>query len=417
MIEFRQLKTEEALMKFIEIVSKAYVSLRIDTIEDKKKTLENLIDSLNTDDITELIGAYKGDEMVGGMRFDDYNMRLMTQDISIGGLGFVAVDFLHKKQGIAKAIVTEFIEHYDLMGCSLVALYPFRPDFYKKMGFGYGTNMIQYRFDPAAFRKSKGDECLKYLSKDDIPQMRDTYGKMRESCNGLFERTIADYNRFFAHKEYRMIGYIENGLMLGYIIYESILNEPTRITGNDMKIIEFVYENAQVVNTFSGFFNRQKDQVGRIIFPTQDESIQYLVNNPSSDNINMFFPIFHETGVCGTGIMYRVINVKRLFEQMKKHNFNNENIRLSILIEDDFYSKNNGETIVEFIKGMPTIVNEGCDVQLRMGIDDFSSMFTCAVNLKSLVRMGCAELSNNDYLNRLDRLFSTSEKPICMTRF
>lgn len=417
MIEFKQLKNDEELMKFIEIISNAYVGLRIDTIEDKKKTLENLVDTLNTDDITQLIGAYKGDEMVGGMRFDDFKMRLLTQDISIGGLGFVAVDFLHKKQGVAKAIVTEFIEYYDSVGYPLVALYPFRPDFYKKMGFGFGTNMTQYRFDPAAFRKSTGDEFLKYLSEDDIPQMRAIYEKMRESRNGLFEKTIADYNRFFAHKEYKMIGYIENSTMRGYIIYESILNKPTRITGNDMKIIEFVYENAEVVNVFSGFFNRQKDQVGRIIFPTQDESIQYLVNNPSTDNINMFFPIFHETGVRGTGIMYRVINVKRLFEQMKNHNFNNENITLSILIEDDFYPENNGETIVKFTDGRPDIAKEGWDVQLSMRIDDFSSMFTCSVNLKSLVRMGCAELSDNDYLNRLDRLFSTSEKPICMTRF
>ncbi len=417
MIEFKQLKSEESLLQFVDILSLAYSEFRIYTQEDKTKTLDSLLESLNTVDITELIGAYKDNHLVGGMRYDDFKMRLLTQDLCIGGLGLVAVDFLHKKQGVAKAIVTEFIKKYDTKGYPLVALYPFRPDFYKKMGFGYGTSMTQYRFDPGAFSKSYSTENLVYLTKKDIPQMMESYDSMRKSRNGMFEKNSADYDRLFKHKEYRMIGYQENNKLLGYIIFEFMLHVPMRITGNDMKIIEFVYENADVVNAFSGFFNRQKDQVSRIIFPTQDESIQYLVNNPCTDNINLFFPIFHESGVRGTGIMYRVINVKRLFEQLKNHNFADENLKLSILIEDDFYPTNNGETVVEFIDGRPEIKEEDWDVQLKMKIDDFSSLITCVVNLKALVRMGCAELSDTTYLDRLDRLFATAEKPICMTRF
>jgi predicted acetyltransferase len=43
-----------------------------------------------------------------------------------------------------------FLRHYREQGAPLVALYPFRPDFYRQMGFGYGTKMDQHRVKPSA---------------------------------------------------------------------------------------------------------------------------------------------------------------------------------------------------------------------------------------------------------------------------
>jgi len=36
-------------------------------------------------------------------------------------------------------------------GASLALLYPFLPDFYKKMGFGYSTRGDQYKLKPETF--------------------------------------------------------------------------------------------------------------------------------------------------------------------------------------------------------------------------------------------------------------------------
>lgn len=39
-------------------------------------------------------------------------------------------------------------------GLALSALYPFRPDFYGRMGYGYGTKKAEYQLRPEAFPRA-----------------------------------------------------------------------------------------------------------------------------------------------------------------------------------------------------------------------------------------------------------------------
>jgi hypothetical protein len=49
-------------------------------------------------------------------------------------------------------------------------------------------------------------------------------------------------------------------------------------------------------------------------------------------------------------------------------------------------------------------------------VADFSSLVMGAVGLGKLVEYGLAEVSDADYLGRLERLFS-GPKPVCLTQF
>ena len=75
-------------------------------------------------------------------------MTLFDQQVDIGGVGLISVDLLHKKEHVAKNIMKAFHNHYRSQGVTLTALYPFRPDFYVKMGYGLGKKMNQYKFKP-----------------------------------------------------------------------------------------------------------------------------------------------------------------------------------------------------------------------------------------------------------------------------
>jgi len=94
-------------------------------------------------------------------------MNLLSTKIPAGGIGFVGVHLLHKKEKVAKEILTYFIDHYKNLGASMALLYPFRPDFYKKMGFGFGTSMNQYKVKPSNLPKGNSKANISFAKEDE----------------------------------------------------------------------------------------------------------------------------------------------------------------------------------------------------------------------------------------------------------
>ncbi len=45
-------------------------------------------------------------------------------------------------------MIAWYLEHYRERGAPFAVLHPFRLDFYRAMGFGYGTPVHRYRFAP-----------------------------------------------------------------------------------------------------------------------------------------------------------------------------------------------------------------------------------------------------------------------------
>lgn len=46
-----------------------------------------------------------------------------------------------------------YLRHYRERGTPLTALYPFRPDFYRSMGFGFGTKVVATGQSPPLCRQ------------------------------------------------------------------------------------------------------------------------------------------------------------------------------------------------------------------------------------------------------------------------
>jgi len=116
--------------------------------------------------------------------------------------------------------------------------------------------------------------------------------------------------------------------------------------------------------------------------------------------------------------MYRVINTKALFKELKDHNFNNVSCKLKLTIKDSFVEDNHGSIIIAFTNGLPAIVEtEVYDVEINLDMADFSSLITCAVSFRSLYKYGKATISNTQYLDVINNLFTSGDRPICLTRF
>lgn len=416
MYKIRPLKQDE-YGQVTEIASIAFQEIELVTAEDKERFVERMIESDKTEEISILYGAFDGERLVGGMRNDDYTMRLLSQDIDLGGIGFVVVDFLHKKKGIAKALLSEFIASYDRRGFPMVALYPFRPDFYKKMGFGYGSSMNQYRVRPAAFPGTGKHPPMTYLGEADLDELIACYGRYRERTNGLFKKTAANFRRYLKNDSLRLVGWKSQGRLKGYMVFSFVAVDPHCSSGYDMKLTEWVYEDAETLQVFCDFLHSQKDQIKRVIVNTQNDDFHFLLEDPRNHHDNVFFPFFHEAQIRGTGIMYRVVNVDNLFRQLAGHDFAAQTLTVGLTLEDSFYPTQSGRYVIRFDAGHPMMVEGEADVELEMDISDFSSLITCSVSLSGLYALGRARVSDPGMMGHLERIFGTAPKPLCMNRF
>jgi predicted acetyltransferase len=414
----RKLWSDMDFRDFGEIDLNAYPGLKINTIDEKNKFIENITRVHKENPYVKFYGAFNDHTMVGGMRFHDFKMNLLSHKISAGGLGSVAVDLLHKKEKVAKEIVSYFIDHYKNLGASMVLLYPFRPDFYKKMGFGFGTSMNQYKVSPGNLPNGSLKNNIVFIKEEEASLLLNCYTRIFETTNGLIEKYEQEFITKVRNPKLKAVAYKKGNVVQGYFFFEFKPSEEGNFLLNDMVINEFLFENTQALEEMLTFLNSQQDQIRHIIFNLQDENFRFLLDDPRNGSNNMFTPVYHESNIQGTGIMYRVINTKALFKDLKMHNFNDVTCRLKLTIKDTFVSDNNESIIVNFQDGISSISNKtDYEVEIILDIADFSSLITCAVSFKSLYKYGKAHISNKHYVDKVNKIFFTDEKPLCLTQF
>ncbi|MGH4123451.1 MAG: GNAT family N-acetyltransferase [Clostridium sp.] len=372
----------------------------------------------NEYDFMNFYGLFNEETLIGGMRLHDFKMNLLNQKIFAGGVGSVAVDLLHKKEKVALEIIKFFIYHYKERGASMALLYPFRPDFYKKMGFGFGTSINQFKIKPCDLPKGNSKKNIKFLSKDDATEMCKFYNSIVNKTNGLMEKSPKEFNNLFNFESNKIVGFKVGNTILGYLIFHFQKGETGSFVVNDIFVSQMLFYNSEVFLELMTFLNSQSDQIRYAIINTQDENFRFALNDPRNNSDRLLVSLHHECSTQGTGIMYRVISIPKLFEDLKDHNFNNINCKLKLSILDSFIPENGGSYVIHFNNGNSSLVeNDDYDVELTVDVADFSSLIICAIDLKSLYKYGRVQLSDEGYLNTLNVLFSSDEKPLCMTDF
>lgn len=415
--EIRKLDTADADI-FVRIVAQAYPGINLFSEEARNRFRDRAIQTIKEDAISDFYGYFRDGQLMGGMKCYDYRMNLYGQKIFAGGVGLVAVDLLHKKEQIAKQLISFFLRHYREAGASITLLYPFRVDFYKQMGFGLGNKIHQYRVTPESLPKIGLKQHIVYLSRADRDELVECYSRYAQKTHGMIDKNEYECKNLFDNPENVLVGYKRDGKLQGYLAFSFKRANDENYLINNILVKEMVYETREALLGMLAFLRSQADQVHRILFHTQDESFHYLLRDPRNGSDNILPHVSHESNTSAVGLMYRVINVPLLFEQLAERNFQGLSCKVKLTVTDSFLPENAGSYTIQFQKGRPVLTaDDDHDVELSMDISDFSSLIMGAVPLKSLYLYGLAEISDPDRLDELDRLFCAEAKPKCTTPF
>ncbi len=412
-----RLLQEIDLDDYVDISLNAYPGIKIRSAAEKEQFRRRAI-KMQADPIINLYGLFDQNELHGVMRLYDFKMKLHDTMTLVGGIGGVAVHLLHKKQRVAYEMLQFFLRHYKEKGACLTALYPFRPDFYKQMGFGYGRKLDEYRIKPADLPSTGKRENVTFLTSRDKKAFVACYEQYLAQTNGLMAMFEFNLAATFSASGLNIAGYWQDGKLSGYLIFQFESIGEGNFLRNRIIVRQIIFTDQEALYGLLAFLHAQDDQIEEILLYTQEPDFHYLLHDPRNRLQPIMPPVFQQSNTQGLGIMYRVIDVPCLLTVLGDHDFGGQTCQLRLNITDTFFPENAGVYDVGFANGrIQNTTSLTPQVEISLDISDFSSLIVGAVEFNQLYRLGCVQISDAAYVETLQKLFYTDKKPMCMTSF
>ena len=399
--------------------SRAYPTFFRSEGDQQERVREAVRKSLCRPDVT-WFGLFDESRLMGSMRFHDFVVNFRGAAIRSGGVGGVAVDMVDKKKRLAKRMMEYYIEHYRTNQSPLGLLWPFRPDFYHKMGFGYGGRVYRYNISPGSFPDSDMRTEVRVLGASDEAALGECYDRYARSVTGAVLEPDRACPKFAADalKQGRVVGYGAGDRLDGFLIYQFGEKEKTNFLEYDLFVTRFVCATPDSLAALASFLRVQGDQVRHVIIDLADDSLHYLLSDPRDTSGELVAPVTHVTGKVGLGIMYRVFDVEQFFECSKEARFGDRSIVVQFEISDSFIPSNEGSYAVAFEAGGARLKTSGkADVRITLDMSDFSSLLMGAVTLERLVLYGRAKVSAQSRVGDVDDIFRVTHQPVCLHPF
>ena len=414
--------TSREMGDFMRIVLNGYPRLDMPLETEALGFSERILNEAGDPSLSH-IGFFRDDEMHGVMRCHDLQMNFHGKMIPVGGMGLLAVDLLHKKEHVAKKLMQYYHELYLKKGACMTLLYPFSTLFYRRMGYGYGSKMDQYRINPLGLPEGGSRSNLHYLTSDDRDEVAACHARVCSKTHGMCVKAGYEIDEMLDRPGILSVGHIENGRVSGYMVFHFQRGFERQVTAdnryiNDLYVHEIICEDTESLYQLLSFLRTQVDQIGRIIVRTQDCYFHHLLLDVSDGSQNVINPLYHQSNVSGVGLMYRIIDVGEALAQLSEFDFGPGVLTLRLKITDSFLPENSGEVTISFREGKARLTDATeADVTLYIDISDFSSLLMGVVPLRRLAKYGFAELSDPACLDQVDRFFTFREKPVCNTGF
>ncbi len=360
------------------------------------------------------------EKVLGGMRVIDYEMNYNSQFIKISGIGMVAVDLTAKKQGVAKRLLSYYLDVSNKNEQYIAILYPFRPDFYYRMGFGYGPKYYNYSFRPSSLNKLEDYDSISYLSGDDLPLIADCYLRYSQQQHGFCKRGSFELNQFRKKflKEGTIIGYKNKGHIDGYLYFVSKKVNENNFLRHKLVIKEWIYNTPEAFSALCGFLNIQKDQYDFIEYETQKDNFYFAFSDIRRSELEISQNIAHRVAHSGIGLMYRVVNVEKFITKiLSKDKIECPDIEIALAIEDSFMPVNQRVFKLAVNKNEVSLKESlNNPIQINMNISEFSSLMVGSAKLQNLYQIGKVKCNKKD-IKLLECFFNSSNSPECITKF
>ncbi len=401
----------------LESVAEAYPVMGIDSAEKLAAYVHDLSQSARDSEVHWVVAEDMNRELVGAMRLYDFRMNVRGIDALTGGVGSVAVALAHKRQGIARALIAWYLDYYRTRGAAFAVLHPFRLDFYRKLGFGYGTPTHRYRFAPETLRPEGASGTVRPLGAADLDAMISCSERVRAQTNGLIAKHRPATERALRDKKSRYIGVVVQETLRAFMQTSIALGEQGHTNNNSLIVRDLQAEDDASFAALLGYLHAQRDQFAAISIESQDEALFLVANDPrDGSDVVVKPPATHRISETGLGVMYRLLDIPRAMAHLSAVE---AAFTLRVEVEDTFFMPTAGTWTFRFSKHEAPQIDEESepDAMLRIGCADLASLIVGSLGLRSMVRHRLVALEPAEMIGTVATAFRVSAAPFCQTRF
>lgn len=404
---------------YTEIAYNAYPSFKDRSPEGLARYKAVVADIMANDSGVAFFGLFEDEKLITVARNFRFRMNCFGRVTDTGGFGFFGVHLMHKRQGAARPMVQFFEDWCTQNGMPVGLLLPFRPDYYKKMGYGFGTKLNQYRVKTGDIPAWDEPADLRYVGPEGLDALLACHKRQVAAHHGMIEK-IGDEIRTLRTEPDNLVvaSYGAGGAMDGYLVFTFHNAKAGNYTCNHLEVLELCYDSPRVLRVLLGFLNKQQDQAQLTIFSTGDEAFHHLFANPLNDT-GGYVPFGNlETNTQNLGVMYKVFHAADAFEAFTWRSYNGASLCAAFIIDEPGKDAGEERVTVRFQNGAATLAEGAPDITVRLSRADFSSLFMGCVTLKALAGLGQVAVTGGAaQLHALHMALYCPEKPFSNTDF
>jgi predicted acetyltransferase len=259
--------------------------------------------------------------------------------VAVGGVASIGVAPEVRRAGIAHVLIAHLLQKMGTRGTPLSMLYPFRHDFYRKLGWGLTSAMHRYRLRPAALPLYPERGRVRTAEPADLGAVRRCYERAASRGTGLLSRSEEVWQAMLAPDVLRVavVAADEPSRAIdGYVIYRMVPEVGTQAI--ELEVVELVTVTDDARFALLGFLSAQRDQIARIhLTAPADDSLLPLLSDPRGPSGELVRGLLMISADLVVGAMTRIV---ALGPALRARGWEGADGELSLRMEDSWASDN-----------------------------------------------------------------------------